>query len=125
MYRLVISLFALLLLPLNANALNLGEIELHSHLNERLDATVPVSGTPEELKQLTAEIASQADFKKAGVYYHPLMRDIYVSVNVGPKPHIKISSGVAIKEPILELLLRTSWGNGQLLKDFAIILPTK
>ncbi|MGD8907061.1 MAG: hypothetical protein PVG58_09220, partial [Gammaproteobacteria bacterium] len=62
------GILALMLIPVSATPLGLGDITLNSHLNERLDAEIPVSVSgPEELQTLQVTVASADVFERFGV----------------------------------------------------------
>ena len=59
--------FSLLLTPIGAWALGLGDIELRSALNQPLDASIElVSPTPEELSDLRVALAAPETFDRMG-----------------------------------------------------------
>lgn len=114
-----------LLLPFNSYALGLGDIRLHSALNQPLDAEIGLlsadSINPDELK---VDLASSDAFARAD-----LDRPVYLSsmkFEIDKKPegglYIKVSSKDAIKEPFLDFLVEVNWPNGRLMREYTVLL---
>jgi pilus assembly protein FimV len=113
----------LILISSNVFALSAGEIEIHTRLNEPLNATIPLNTSKAELETLEVKLASKKIFKRIAMRYHPTL-DImtFVLIKNNGAPHIKITSNKPIREPMLEFALSLRWGNGHILKEFPIIL---
>lgn len=111
--------------PAGVNALGLGEIKLHSALNQKLLAEIPVlAASGEDVSQIRVGVAPAAAFAKAG-----LARPYYLT-NLHFKPiHkadgsivIQITSNEVIREPFLDLLLEVEWPQGRMLREFTVLL---
>ena len=103
----------LLLTPLGAWALGLGDITLNSALNQPLVAEIQlVSATPEELSNLRVSVASQATFDRYGLDRPAYFGGIAFRVgtnNLG-RPVILMTSRQAVSEPFLTVLVPTRFG---------------
>jgi pilus assembly protein FimV len=106
-------------------ALGVGEIELHSALNQPLNAKIAlVTSSSESLSDIKISLASPAAFKRAGVD-----RYFYLS-NIRFKPviasdgsiSVKVTSHDIIREPFLNFLVEVNWPQGRALKEFTVLL---
>lgn len=111
--------------PAGVNAIGVGEIKLHSALNQKLLAEIPILVSPgEDISQLRVNLAPAAAFAKAG-----LPRPYYLS-NLRFKPiHkadgsivIQVTSSDVIREPFLDFLLEVDWPQGRMLREFTVLL---
>ncbi|MGV0005797.1 MAG: FimV family protein [Candidatus Porifericomitaceae bacterium WSBS_2022_MAG_OTU9] len=122
-YLLAAPLAFLTALP--ASALGLGEIEVYSNLNEKLDARIPIRATEKERQNLRVDYGSQKDFVKAGLPYNgQYAKDLQFSIedkNDGSLYVIVVSSK-PIREPILLLLIRIESLAGSLLREYTSLL---
>lgn len=114
-----------LLIPCQADALVLGDIDLHSYLNQPLDASIKV--LPEQavrLNEVHVGLATRRDFEKAGIEQRPLPGVIGFKVTEGADgiPVIRLSSREPIKEPLLDFIIEVSWPNGHLLREYTVFL---
>ncbi|MGH8559116.1 MAG: FimV/HubP family polar landmark protein [Methylococcales bacterium] len=113
-----------LLAPIGANALGVGEIELHSALNQVLEAEIPLltSGS-ESSSDINVSLASATAFANAGVerpYYLSSLR--FTPVMENGRVVVKVSSKDIIREPFLNFLLEVNWPNGRTLREFTVLL---
>ncbi len=124
--RLAIALSACLTMTSGVvHALGMGEIEVNTSLNEPLDAKIKLfSATSEELDTLKIEMASQEVFSRMGLDRVPVLRNLQfelVSEGRGA-PYIRVSSSKAVKEPFLNFILAVNWANGQMMREFTLLL---
>lgn len=106
-----------------SNALSLGEVEVHSKLNQALNGTIPLSASKEELASLKVTMASNEAFSRFGIEQSDLLKSMtFEVVNNNGTAHIKVTSKRPIREPLLEFVLSVYWGNGKMLREFAIFL---
>lgn len=107
------------------HALGMGEIEVNTSLNQPLDAKIKLfSATPDELNSLKVEMASKDVFSRIGIDRLPILLDLefeLVSTGAGA-PYIKVSSSKAVKEPFLDFLLTINWANGQMMREYTLLL---
>ncbi len=113
----------LMLISTLSHALSLGELDVQSKLNQPLDASVPVIASNEELVTLKVKLASDTAFERLHIPKHKLLNLLsFVIEDDQGKLYIKIISTKPIKEPMLEFIISLDWGNGRMLRTFAIFL---
>ena len=91
------------MLPGRGYPLGLGEIELHSALNQELDAEIEVlSSQLEDADQLIIKLASREAFARAGIDRPYLLQQLRFKIIVKDgKPFVKIVTKSPIREPFL------------------------
>lgn len=111
--------------PAGVNAIGVGEIKLHSALNQKLLAEIPILvSSGEDISQIRVNLAPAEAFAKAG-----LPRPYYLS-NLRFKPiHkadgsivIQVTSSDVIREPFMDFLLEVDWPQGRMLREFTVLL---
>ncbi|HHJ34898.1 MAG TPA: hypothetical protein ENJ87_03945 [Gammaproteobacteria bacterium] len=115
---------AALLIPNAGFTLGLGEIEVNSALNQKLNADIELlSAAPEDSETIIIKLASRKQFTRAGLDRPYLLNDLrFKSVIVDGVPHIKVTSSSPIREPFLNFLIEIDWPNGHLLREYTILL---
>ena len=113
-----------LTIPTLTNALSLGDIESNSSLNQPFRGKINLHSTSAaEAKTLRVRVASQAVFNRVGIDRPAFLNSIRFRTTVqNGKPVILVSSNQPINEPFLNFLLEVSWPNGQLLKEYTVLL---
>ena len=114
-----------LLAPASGHSLGIGDIKLHSALNQNLDAEVSlVVSAGENASDIKVNLATHDKFDVAGVPWTSFLSSIKFSTVVGAKGSvlIKISSKEVVKEPFLDFLLEVSWPKGSLYREFTVLL---
>jgi len=113
-----------LFLPLKGFTLGLGEIEVNSALNQKLNADIELlSATPEDTENIIVKLASRKEFSRAGLDRPYLLNDLrFKSEVVDGVPHIAVSSGGPIREPFLNFLVEIDWPNGHLIREYTVLL---
>ena len=100
-------------------ALALSDVQLESHLNQRLAARIELSEVPEgELNDLNIDVREIADEVVAGrhtVLQHEVVAD-------GSNYYLVITSRDVIREPILSFVVELNWSSGHLLRNYALII---
>ncbi|HET7922193.1 MAG TPA: FimV/HubP family polar landmark protein [Gammaproteobacteria bacterium] len=117
--------FLTAMLPFAANALGLGEIKLHSGLNQTLNADIPIVGAAsDELDSLQIQLASRAQFQKVGLDYPSVLSKLQFQVvrRSDGSAYIHITSPNVIREPFLDFLIDATWDNGELLREYTVLL---
>lgn len=125
MRKLVITLFCVaLLIPSRGNTLGLGEIELHSSLNQELNAEIALTSVGKESAEtIIVKLASKADFSRAGLDRPFILNDLDFVVKVkNGQPYIAVTSKKTIREPFLSFLLDIDWPRGRILREFTMLL---
>ncbi len=113
-----------LLVPVGAAALGLGEARVESYLNQNLDVRMRLlDATAEELDSLTVTPASPEDFERLGLTSGALSLDLDIEVDdsVTP-PVIVVSSRRPVNDPIVQLVLDARWAGGRMLREYTLFL---
>jgi pilus assembly protein FimV len=108
----------------NAGAVGLGEIELHSHLGKPFEAVIPLNHLGDlDASQLKVKLGSEEEYRTLGVefaYQHTLMRlDPVIRDGRG---FIRVVTRDPVSEPYLNFVLNVRWPQGQLVREFAVLL---
>lgn len=111
-------------LPTASNALSLGDIESNSSLNQPFKGKIRLLSTSvAEAKTLKVRVAPPAVFNRVGIDRPAFLNSIRFTTTVqNGRPVILVSSNQPINEPFLNFLLEVSWPNGQLLKEYTVLL---
>jgi pilus assembly protein FimV len=113
------------MLPMAANALGLGEIKLNSALNDKFNADIPVVGaTSDELDSLDVKLAGLNQFTQAGLDRPGVLDQLQFVVVRNPdgSSYIHITSNAAVREPFLDFLVDANWNNGELIREYTVLL---
>jgi pilus assembly protein FimV len=106
-------------------ALGLGDIELHSALNEPLNADVRLlSAQPGELGNASVRLAPNDEFARAGIERPAILSDIKFTIVPGKNgtATLKITSTQPIREPFLDFIVQLNWQSGRLLREYTLLL---
>lgn len=107
-----------------ASALGLGDITLHSALNQPLRADialVDVAGVGEG--DLSASLASPDDFSRAGVERVFFLNNLrFTPVLRGDRSFIRVTSSKPVEEPFLNFLVQLNQPNGRLLREYTVLI---
>ncbi len=127
MVRILSWLVALLALncSMGAFALGLGDIDLHSALNQPINADIELlSVRPDDADSIKVILGSVEDFAHAGLERPYLLNQVRFLVVAKGKGHyrIHVSSEQAIREPFLDFLIQVTWRGGQLLREYTVLL---
>lgn len=124
--RLAVALGACMMAPSAAvHALGMGEVEVHSALNEPLKAQIKlVSVSAAELSALQVALAPSDAFAKMGIERTSALRDLRFEVVTqgAGSPYIRIISDAPMREPFLDFILMANWSNGQLMREYTLLL---
>jgi len=118
-------LISLLLGPTCALALEVGEIQVQSALNQLFDATIPLPTlTPEELGRVSVKIASPTMFEEFGLDRAATLANLIFSIQYDAegRVYVKVVSTQPIREPSLALLLEFGWPRGKTFREFTVLL---
>src|SRR5579859_4540546 len=121
---LILSL-AMAALPGVAQALGLGEIKLNSALNDRFSADIQIIGaTSDELDSLDVKLASLAQFSQAGIDHPEVLGQLQFVVvrNADGTAYVHITSAQGVREPFLDFLIDANWNNGELIREYTVLL---
>jgi len=115
----------LLLGPACALALDIGEIQVHSALNQLFDARIPLPTlTPEELGKISVKLAPSPMFKEFDLDRASTLSNLVFSLeyNAEGQVYVKVISTKPIKEPSLGLLVEFGWPRGKTFREFTVLL---
>ena len=118
-------LVPLLLGPACALALEIGEIQVSSALNQLFDARIPLLAlTPEESEKVSVSLASKAMFKEFGLERTSALTNLVFSIeyNAEGLVYVRAVSTQPIREPSLGLLLEFNWPRGKTFREFTVFL---
>ena len=113
------------LLPVQVSALGLGEIELKSTLNQKLDAEIElVSVTADEVDSLTISMASFETFERYGITRPTALGGLRfdIAFRADGSAYVQVTSREVIKEPFLTFLIEANWARGRLLREYTVLL---
>ena len=125
MMRKYLIMVLLMVVPGWAAALGLGNIELHSALNQPLDARIRLlSPTRAEIQSLKVGLADNDAFERAGIdrpFILSHLRFEIVTNNHGPD-YVHITTKDPVREPFLNFLVEADWSNGRLYREYTVLL---
>lgn len=127
LHKLVVAVSALAggIASVNSHALGLGDVKLHTALNQPLIAEIELMQVEDlSRSEILSNLASKSDFARAGVERPQVLNDLQFKTEVGPngKGVIKITSKNPIQEPFLNFLVEVHWPSGRLLKEYTLLL---
>ncbi|WP_024672363.1 FimV/HubP family polar landmark protein [Pseudomonas syringae] len=107
-----------------ASALGLGEISLHSALNQPLNAEIELLETGGlSSEDIVARLASPEAFAKAGIERVFFLNDLrFTPVLRGDRGVIRVVSSKPVTEPYLSFLVQLARPNGDLLHEYTVLL---
>jgi pilus assembly protein FimV len=104
-------------------ALGLGEIEVDSALNERLQGSIELLDVASfQSSEVVVSMASREDFRRVGVERFFYLTDIKFTVDLSDNPKVVVTSNQPISEPYLNFIVEVLWPQGKLLKEFTVLL---
>lgn len=119
----------LLLLSLIAGeafALGLGDIRLDSALNQPLRADITlIAASPEELQNLTIELASAETFERYGLdrpFFLSRLDFRIIRSGRADGNIIRVTSQEPVTEPFVTFLVEANWAQGRLLREYTMLL---
>lgn len=107
-----------------APALGLGEITLHSALNQPLRADIAlVDAAGLEEGELSVSLAAAEEFSRAGVERVFFLNDLkFTPVLRGNRSLIQVTSSKPVNEPFLNFLVQLHQPNGRLLREYTVLI---
>lgn len=107
-----------------APALGLGEITLHSALNQPLRADIAlVDAAGLEEGELLVSLATAEEFSRAGVERVFFLNDLkFTPVLRGNRSLIQVTSSKPVNEPFLNFLVQLHQPNGRLLREYTVLI---
>ena len=105
-------------------ALGLGDITVHSGLNQPLKADialVDVGGLTQN--DLAARLATADEFAEAGVERVFFLNDLkFIPILHGNRQMIRVTSSKPVNEPFLNFLVQLDQPNGRLLREYTLLI---
>jgi pilus assembly protein FimV len=114
-----------LLAPSSGHSLGVGNIKLHSALNQNLDAEISlIVSNNDNTSDIKVNLAPPDKFDEAGILWTSFLPKIKFETVVGTDGSviIKLSSREAVTEPFLDFLLEVNWSKGSLYREFTVLL---
>jgi FimV-like protein len=107
-----------------APALGLGEITLHSALNQPLRADIALEDAAGlEEGDLSVSLATADEFNRAGVERVFFLNDLkFTPILRGNRSLIRVSSSKAVNEPFLNFLVQLNQPNGRVLREYTVLI---
>ncbi len=117
-------LAAFAILPVQAYALGVGKLTMHSALDEPLSATIELTAiTTTELETLKVSLGAAGVFNMAGIDRSEQIKAIRFSlVKENGKDVIKLDTAQPFRDPFLHFIVRASWANGSMLREYTALL---
>jgi len=108
-----------------ADALGLGELTLHSALNQPLNADIKLLSVGDLAPdQVIVHLGSQDDFQRAGVERDYFLTNLKFNVELDGKGNgvIHIRTSNLVNEPYLNFIIEARWPAGKLLREYTALL---
>ena len=108
-----------------AHALGLGEVTLQSALNQPLVAEIELLESRDlAANEVMPTLASAEAFNKAGIDRQFFLTDLTFTPVLKPngKSVIRVTSNKPMREPYLNFLVQVLWPNGQLQREYTLLL---
>ena len=110
----------------HAHALGLGQIEVKSHLNQPLQAEIPIIQTvPGEADNLLVRLAPPDAFARVGLERPAALAanlEFAVGTNARGERVIRVTTRNKVSDPFVTFLLEVDWGRGRLVREFTVLL---
>jgi pilus assembly protein FimV len=110
---------------MGAYALGVGDIKLHSALNQNLNAEIAlVLSDTEKLTDIKVKLAPPSKFEEAGVPWSHFLSQIKFKTvtKANGAVIVKLSSTEVLNEPFLDFLLEVSWPKGDIYREFTVLV---
>ena len=114
-----------ILITSNALAVGLGKIELESSLNQQLEAKIAlINADALDESEIIVVLASRADFERLRIDYYYQLTDLSFSVlrQSNGDHYIEVTSSKPIIEPFLNFLVQLNWPEGQIQREYTVLL---
>lgn len=107
-----------------APALGLGDITLHSALNQPLRAEIAlVDAAGLEEGELSVSLATADEYSRAGVDRVFFLNDLkFTPILRGKRNVIRVTSSKPVNEPFLNFLVQLNQPNGRLLREYTVLI---
>ncbi len=111
--------------PGGAYALGLGDIQMNSALNQRMDAEIELKSVREgDLDGLKISLAESDIFRQHGIdrldFLSMFSFDLLKKAD--GTPYIKVTSPQPIREPFLNFLVDIQWSSGRMVRQYTVLV---
>jgi pilus assembly protein FimV len=105
-------------------ALGLGEISLHSALNQPLNAQIELLEVGDlSSDEIKVRLASVEDFNRAGVDRFYFLNDLrFTPILGGGRNLIRVASSKPVREPYLNFIIEVARPGGSLLREYTVLI---
>lgn len=113
------------LTPVTGLPLSIGDIELHSTLNQALNAEIRLQVAPgENPSDVSVRLAPPEKFDQAGIPWSFFLSKIKFEpvVQANGSIVVKVTSHETLSEPFLDFLLEVSWPQGSQFREFTVLV---
>jgi pilus assembly protein FimV len=106
------------------SALGMGEITLHSALNQPLSAEINLLDVADlAADDIRVALASSADFARVGVDRQTFLQDLsFTTVLEGNRSRIRVASNKPVREPYLNFLVEITQAKSRMLREYTVLL---
>jgi pilus assembly protein FimV len=106
------------------SALGMGEITLHSALNQSLNAEIVLLDVGElSAEDIRVVLASSSDYERAGVERLAFLQNLtFTPVIEGDRSRIRVASSSPVREPYLNFLVEITRAKSRLLREYTVLL---
>ncbi len=114
-----------ILAPASVYALGVGDIKLHSTLNQNLHAEIALFvSSGENISEINVRLAAPDKFDEVGIPWSYFLSKIkFESVTKADGSIIiKLTSNEILREPFLDFLLEVSWAKGHLYREYTVLV---
>lgn len=107
-----------------ASAAGLGEITVHSALNQPLEAEIALEpGQRPRDGDLSVSLASVDEFRQAGIERLPFLDDLrFTPLQRGERWVIRVVSSKPVNEPFLDFVVQANQANGRQLREYTLLI---
>jgi pilus assembly protein FimV len=105
--------------------LGMGDMDTGSSLNERFSARIPLRSVDDISSQnINVSLASPEAFERAGIQRSAYLAQLDFEVQKADDGSffVEVTSDQPIKEPFLNFLVRVRWPQGQLMREYTVLL---
>lgn len=107
-----------------ASALGMGDITLHSALNQPLSAEIDLLDVGDlAADDIRVVLASSSDFSRVGVERLDFLQDLtFEAVIDGNRSRIQVASNKPVREPYLNFLVEITRAKSRMLREYTVLL---
>lgn len=113
------------LTPMTAHSLGIGELKLHSALNQKLNAEISLKlDAGENIADIKVSLASHEQYTKLGISWSYFISKVKFKpiLKANGSAVIKMTSDIVLEDPILDFLMELSWPSGDIYKEFTVFI---